>query len=548
MKNGVLDMSQMVLDPSITKNLVLTGFMGTGKSSLGAHLGELWGRPFVDMDELIQERFQLTIAEIFAQKGELAFRAEERLICEELGVKQSHIIATGGGALVAAENLKAIGAGSYVVNLKASPKSIFERVQGDHQRPLLAETTDLMATIQGLMGQREKAYQRIPLQLSTDGKDYQSLAAEVATLITKTEALPRHKTLQVPTPTNNYPIVIGSGLSRCLETLLAQRDLTGRRIALISNPEILRLHGAGVQASLERASGSELVVIAVPEGEQHKTLDTIQTLYDGFLDAGMDRTCLVVALGGGVVGDMAGFAAATYLRGVRFIQIPSTLLAMVDSSVGGKTGVDVAQGKNLVGAFKQPELVVVDPDLLKTLPVEEFRSGLAEVIKHAVLADSELFSILEKNAQSIDLESLSRAIQVKVDVVSEDPLEQGRRAILNLGHTFGHAFEQVSGFGIRHGEAVAVGMLCAVQMGLDLGICDSNLETRLRALLIKAGLPIAFTGYKNADLLGAMVHDKKRKRGRMRFIVPRSLGKVDIVTEPNLEIIERAFAAGIAGE
>lgn len=535
----------MASDFSRDRHVVLTGFMGTGKSSLGRVLAQRWGRPFVDMDERLEECFQKPISEVFATLGEAAFRAQEARLCQELAQGSGAVIATGGGTLVFEENRR-VFEDHLVLNLTASPKTILARLEKDETRPLL-KTQDKMKAIQGLLKSRERSYQAIPLQVSTDGKRPDELASEIEGLLSNLEAIPSHERLLVPTPSSHYPIYIGAGLSDHLGTLLQGRALAGRRVALVSNADILRLHGDRVRGSLGRTC-AEVISVEVPEGEQHKTLATIQGLYDRFLEAKLDRSSLIVALGGGVVGDMAGFAAATYLRGVPFVQIPSTLLAMVDSSVGGKTGVDLPQGKNLVGAFKQPELVVIDPDLLKTLPPEELRSGLAEVIKHSVIADAELFRQLMDAPLSLDAATLRRAVQVKVDVVSEDPLEQGRRAVLNLGHTFGHAFEQLSGFSIRHGEAVGVGMICAAQMGMELGICDSKLKEDLTQLLKRAGLPVAFSAYVIDDLIGAMAHDKKRAMGRMRFIVPRGLEEVDIVTNPDMAVVRRAFEAGLTAE
>ncbi|MDF1665422.1 MAG: 3-dehydroquinate synthase, partial [Planctomycetota bacterium] len=542
MKPGALDTISMPIKYSKDSHIVLTGFMGTGKSSLGRVLAQRWDRPFIDMDERLVQHFGMAISKVFETQGEAVFRREEARLCEDLSGSGGAVIASGGGTMVSRSNRERFEVDHLLLNLNASPKSILARLENDKSRPLLKHP-DKMAAIQELLSKRAKDYQAIPLQIKTDGKSLDELATELEALIVELTALPPHERLIVPTPSSQYPIFIGRQLTEHLGTLFQSRGLHGRRVALVSNSDILGFHGDRIRKSLAPAC-SDLITVEVPEGEQHKTLTTIQSLYDQFLDARLDRSSLVVALGGGVVGDMAGFAAASYLRGLPFIQIPSTLLAMVDSSVGGKTGVDLPQGKNLVGAFKQPEFVVIDPDLLSTLPIEELRSGLAEVIKHAVLADSGLFHQLTEDPLNMTAATLRRAVQVKVDVVTEDPLEQGRRAILNLGHTFGHAFEQVSGFKIRHGEAVGVGMICAAQMGFDLGICEEALKLQIAALLEKAGLPIAFEGYPVDALIGAMAHDKKRSMGRMRFIVPQGLEKVDIVTDPSLEIVKRAFCAG----
>ncbi|MCB0129364.1 MAG: 3-dehydroquinate synthase, partial [Caldilineaceae bacterium] len=277
--------------------------------------------------------------------------------------------------------------------------------------------------------------------------------------------------------------------------------------------------------------------------EAYKTLGTMASLYDDFVAAGLDRRSPVIALGGGVVGDMAGFAAASYLRGVPFVQIPTSLLAMVDASVGGKTGVDLPQGKNLVGAFKQPELVIIDTAVLETLPAGEFRAGLAEVIKHGIIAAPDLFEELESHGPTSMGHLVATAVQVKVDVVEEDPFEQGRRMALNLGHTFGHAIEQVSELTMRHGDCVAVGTIAAARMAVDLGRCDPELAQRIEQVIERVGLPTRAPGYDVETIMQTMVFDKKRSGKTLRFVIPQALGDVVIIDNPGDEYVRRAVAS-----
>jgi 3-dehydroquinate synthase len=290
-------------------------------------------------------------------------------------------------------------------------------------------------------------------------------------------------------------------------------------------------------------AGVRATLVTLPAGEAHKHLDTVRRLYDRFLDAELDRSGVVVALGGGVIGDMAGFADATYMRGVRFVQIPTTLLAMVDASVGGKTGVDLPQGKNLVGAFKQPELVIIDPDLLTTLPSEEFRNGLAEVIKHGIIADPELFAQLESAGPS-SLEALiARALRVKIGIVERDPFEAGERAHLNLGHTFAHAIERVSNYAIPHGVAVGLGLIAAARLAAARGVCASELPARVERVVERLGLPTTLSGYAPAAIVAAMRSDKKRKGGRLRFVLPRAIGDVGLYDDVPEEDVLAAVAS-----
>ncbi len=289
------------------------------------------------------------------------------------------------------------------------------------------------------------------------------------------------------------------------------------------------------------AAGFDPILCLVPEGEQYKTLDTVRTLYEQFLTAHLDRNSAVIALGGGVIGDMAGFAAATYLRGVPFVQMPTSLLAMVDASVGGKTGVDMPQGKNLVGAFKQPKVVVMDTDTFSTLPPDEFQSGLAEVVKHGIIGAPRLFTQLETEGPANLKQLVADAVQVKINIVETDPYERGRRMYLNLGHTFGHAIELVSNFGMRHGEAVAVGLVAAARLSAGLGQASPAFADRVEDLLNHLGLPTSVAGYAIEDVRLAMLHDKKRTGGTLRFIIPRDLGDVTIIDDPGETAVQEAL-------
>ena len=331
--------------------------------------------------------------------------------------------------------------------------------------------------------------------------------------------------LTVTHPTGSYPIYLEEAVLAKTGQHLAELGHMGR-CAVVTNSVVGHHHAEPLLEGLRQA-GFIPSRIDIPEGEQFKTLGTVNQLYDEFIAAKLDRRSPVIALGGGVLGDTTGFAAASYLRGVPFVQIPTTLLAMVDASVGGKTGVDLPQGKNLVGAFNQPEMVVVDPQVLDTLPEAEFRSGLAEVIKHGIIDDEELLVALERDEYDLTW-LLSRAIPVKTRVVQEDPFEQGRRAVLNLGHTFGHAFERLAKYEMRHGEAVAIGIGCAARLATHLGYCSGSVTERIISLLEQTGLPVALPPFETEEIWAAMFTDKKRVGNSLRFILPRAIGDVDI--------------------
>lgn len=321
--------------------------------------------------------------------------------------------------------------------------------------------------------------------------------------------------------------------------------------ALVSNPLVYGLYGEALLDSLRRAGGFEPVVIIVPNGEEYKNLSEAGKIYDVLVKNRFERGSPIIALGGGVIGDITGFAAATYLRGVPYVQVPTTLLAQVDSSVGGKTAVNHSGGKNLIGSFYQPEAVFIDPETLKTLEAREVRTGLAEVIKYGVILDKNFFAFLEANAAGLTAlennlitEAISRSCSIKADVVSADEFEiTGQRAILNLGHTFGHAIEALSGYGVfRHGEAVAMGMVMSARFSVRLGLCDEEAAHRIEALVSALGLPVEPPKIETGAFIESMKHDKKVRDGGLRFILVREIGSVELrdVSEKELEGFLRA--------
>jgi 3-dehydroquinate synthase len=522
-------------------NIVLTGFMGTGKSTVGRALAAKFGRAFVDMDAELEGQFGKPIAAVFEQEGEIVFRQVESELCQRLARAEGLVISTGGGALVNEINRQTLAKTGILVCLNASIDEILQRVGADQDRPLLTGSLEQKRRrVSELLNRRRSAYAAIPHQVETTGQTVDAILAAIDAILQSEALSPGATALQVDTPQGAYPIYIGDRLLDQVGVLLKLRGLRPGSLAIVSNDQMPPSIIAAVATSADVA-GFEVVHCSVPEGEQHKTLATVASLYDQFLAAKLDRKSPIIAVGGGVVGDMTGFAAATYLRGAPFVQIPTTLLAMVDASVGGKTGVDLPQGKNLVGAFKQPEFVLIDTTTLQTLPQAELRSGLAEVIKHAIIDAPALFTKLEADAV-VDWRALvAEAVYVKVKIVMEDPYEEGRRALLNLGHTFGHAIELVSNFSMRHGEAVAVGMAAAAGMAAELEACDPALAQRITALIQKLGLPTAVHGYSVDAILAAMGHDKKRAGKKLRFIIPKALGDVAIIDDPGADVVRRAI-------
>ena len=339
----------------------------------------------------------------------------------------------------------------------------------------------------------------------------------------------------------SYDIKLERGLLGEIGPSLSGLGFSGV-VTIITNPLVASLYADKVRKSLED-SGFRVLQLEMPDGEEYKTLDEASKIYDSLINEKIDRTTPVVALGGGVVGDLAGFVSATYLRGVPYVQVPTTLLSQVDSSIGGKTAVNHPEGKNLIGSFYQPKVVFIDPDVLRTLEERDVRSGLAEVVKHAAIKDESYFSFLEENSDGLlrlddeIIEAIERSCAIKAAVVSEDEKETGVRAILNFGHTFGHAIESVSGYGrMRHGEAVAIGMVLAAGFSEELGCASKGTRDRIGKLLSSLGLPTTVSGLTAEDIYASMLLDKKVKDGGVRFVLMKEIGNVFIMEVSGNEV------------
>jgi 3-dehydroquinate synthase len=511
-------------------NIVITGFMGTGKSTVGRLLADRLGRPFLDVDAEIEGLAGATIPEIFSGRGEAGFRALESEVCRDLAARRGAVIATGGGTLVDPDNREKLSTTGVVICLTCDVNEILRRLDGTADRPLLGSPTAndgaaRRARIEQLLAERSEAYAALPHHVDTTGRPPASVADAVADLLSEV-------VLPVAHEGGTYNVRVGhGGLERLGDALRAAGIGRDAAIAIVSNPVVDRHHGGTVADAL-RASGHRVIRCLVPDGERFKRLATIHHLYDAFLRANLDRTGVVVGLGGGVTTDLAGFAAATFLRGLQLVQVPTSLLAMIDAGVGGKTGVDLPQGKNLIGAFWQPTLVVVDPRTLATLPITEFRCGMAEVIKHALLGDPELFEDLADGPTAPDawwgaeaIGRLVRAVRVKISIVAEDPTERGQRTTLNLGHTLGHALEALSGCTMRHGEAVAIGLVAASRLAVALGEAKPELVGLVDSVLRRFDLPTRCPPVDVDRILDAMHHDKKRTPAGLRWVLPRGIGE-----------------------
>lgn len=346
----------------------------------------------------------------------------------------------------------------------------------------------------------------------------------------------------------SYDIIICRDCLKDIGSLLSAIGYKGK-IGVVTNPIVRKFFSRMITASLKNA-GFIPFIISIPDGERYKNLKTVSGIYDKLISLKFERSSSLIALGGGVIGDITGFAAATYLRGISYIQAPTTLLAQVDSSVGGKTGVDHKKGKNLIGAFYQPRLVLTDTDTLRTLPGREFLAGMAEVVKYGVIADEAFFSYLEDNLSDIlskKSDSLSyivkRSCEIKARIVEEDERElSGKRALLNFGHTFGHAIETITGYKkFKHGEAVAIGMVIAAALAFQLKICDINVYLRIKRLLNRIGLPTGMPKLDSKKILKIMELDKKVSGGKIRLILPEGIGKMSVCADWKIEDIKGIF-------
>jgi 3-dehydroquinate synthase len=505
-------------------SIFLYGPPGVGKSTLGRKLARRLHLPFLDLDEKIEAQAGMPIAEIFAHEGESGFRNRETQVLLDVVSASPSVISLGGGALLSPQNRETVERAGRVICLLASPETLAERVSGTpDDRPLLAG--DRQAELRALLEEREPHYRSFDFNINTDGLDLDDVLHQIQ--IAAGQFYPQAMGV-------GYRVLVQKDGFAHLPDFVAAQEPDGP-VMVVSDETVAELYADRVLEML-REVGHNAKLVAFPPGEEHKNITTLQTFWDAFLEHRLERGGLVLALGGGVTGDMAGFAAATYMRGVRWAALPTTLLAMVDASLGGKTAVDRPQGKNLVGAFHPPAFVLTDPATLETLPQEELRSGMAEVVKHGVISDPELFMLCENltdlsNLSGLD-EIIRRAVAVKVKIIEQDPYEGSLRAALNLGHSIGHAVEAVSDYQIKHGQAVAIGMVAEAKLAETMGIAEPGLSEKIASVLSGLDLPTQIPVYLDREaMFQAMQMDKKRSRRTVRFALPLRIGEVRVGVE-----------------
>ncbi|MCS6906442.1 MAG: 3-dehydroquinate synthase [Anaerolineales bacterium] len=501
-------------------NIYLYGPPASGKSTVGARLAERTGLAFVDLDELIERSAGQSIPQIFEREGEQGFRKREREALRRVAAATNQVVALGGGALLDFRNRKLCEQSGKVFCLRASYPALMRRLSLDrNQRPLLAE--DAAVQLERLLSERLPHYLSFESQIEVEARSVEEIVWEIQLKVGM---------FRVQGMGADYPVRIQSGGRYKLGQILRQQGFEGLAF-ILSDENVAKHYLRDVEQALH-SEGIRSHAMILPAGEQTKNIHTLQEVWTEMIRAGVDRTSWLVALGGGVIGDIGGFAAATYMRGIPWVVLPTTLLAMADASLGGKTGVDLAQGKNLVGAFHAPRLVLADLETLATLPEAEWRAGMAEVVKAGVIGDAYLFEVCESGEDGVRgrmAELLPRAMGVKIKVIEEDPYERGRRAALNFGHTVAHAIETLSGYRILHGFAVAMGMVAEAQLAYRIGLAPMEIKERIEAALRGSGLPTRLPRrFAPQAVLQAMQADKKKQLGELRFALPERIGFVRV--------------------
>ena len=540
-------------------NIILTGFSGTGKSDVGYIVSQIMNWTFLDTDQEIEKRASMAIPDIFEKRGEAEFRRlEKSVIAETLKFSES-VISTGGGAIIDEENLYNMRKTGFIICLEAKAETINTRIS--HQlndksssRPLLAQG-DTNQNIPQLKSQRQYKYSMADWTIHTDNLTPLEVAREVVRAweinrdSSEYEERYNHSSkkpsFKVSTESLSYPVFVGNGILCQASEFLDTPQLSGQ-VFVISDEVLKDTHLVTLLNSLS-ISNIDVKTFLVPSGEQNKTINKAQEIYNWLTENKAERSSILLAFGGGVIGDLTGFVASTFLRGVKVIQVPTSLAAMVDASIGGKTAVNLPQGKNLVGAFHQPIAVLADLETLKTLSDRELASGWAEAIKHGLILDRDLFHLFETKAQDINSldpniseDIISRSMEIKARVIEQDEREiTGKRMILNYGHTIGHGLEAASQYGtLLHGEAVSIGMMGAAMISYHMGLLSQSILDRQRSVLQNFNLPVTYNNIDPEDILKAIRLDKKVTSKKISWVLLEDISKTSIHTNVPEELVK----------
>jgi len=537
------------------KHIYLVGLSASGKSTVGQLAAERLGWPFHDLDRHIVAHAGQDIPTIFAERGEAGFRALERQALIAVAAGPPAVVATGGGTVLLPENRHLMAQTGLVIWLQVAPETALTRIGrtpgAQAERPLLA-MGDAGQRLATLLRERQQWYREASLALPTDDFTANQVAeAVVGAAITHGCLLDGafRWSGRVHLGERAYDVVACWGGLALLPALLREHGLA-RRVYVVSDTRVGVCYGRTLCCRLG-AEGIPAQLYMVPAGEASKSLAELARLYDWLIEQQGERSEAIVALGGGVVGDLAGFAAATYKRGVPLVQVPTSLLAQVDAAIGGKTGINHPRGKNLIGAFYQPRLVLADPATLLTLPARERTEGWAEVIKYGIILDATLFRMLEEHVDELTtLRSqalaavIARCVELKARIVEADERESDARALLNYGHTLGHALEAVAGYGrILHGEAVAIGMHFAGTLAYRLGWWAAEDLARQQELIRRFGLPECCPGVDPEALWMACQQDKKVRDGHIHWVLPRGIGCAGVTADVPVELVRAELAA-----
>lgn len=554
-------------------SIFLVGLMGSGKTTIGRAVAKKLNMRFVDSDHEIESRTGTSIPFIFEVEGEESFRRREADVIRDLTALDNIVLATGGGAVLCPENRALLKSRGTVIYLRTGIMQLLQRTAKNKNRPLL-QMVDPRKRMEEMSRLREPLYWEVAnVVIETGRSNLQYLVRAIMSQIqvpsasidgTAALALSSHFpnqqqngnmnnsidnsvaasiNLQVDLGERSYPITIGRNLLSNVD-LMAQR-VAAKRVVIVTNTVVGPLYLETLTKTLQQA-GKQVSNIVLPDGEEEKNWSSLMLIFDALLRDKCDRHSTLIALGGGVIGDLTGFAAASYMRGIPFVQVPTTLLAQVDSSVGGKTGINHRLGKNMIGAFYQPQAVIADTDTLQTLPPRELSAGLAEIIKYGPITDVAFFEWIEANIEKLRANdsaaiayAIRRSCEIKASVVQQDEREGGLRAILNFGHTFGHAIESGLGYGQwLHGEAVGCGMVMAADLSQRLGYIDAATRERIAAVTATAGLPIVAPDLGEARWLELMQVDKKNEGGEIKFILIKPLGTPLITKAPQALLLE----------